>query len=44
MSGSLVWSGVGMSLVPLVFGILTFLLAGFLWLPLDAWKRRALAR
>lgn len=44
VNASLVWGGVGVSLVPLVFGILTFLLAAFLWLPLDAWRRRALAR
>lgn len=44
VSGSLVWGGVGVSLVPLVFGILTFLMAAFLWLPLDAWRRRTRAR
>lgn len=44
VSGSLVWGGVGVSLVPLVFGILTFLVAAFLWLPLDTWRRRALGR
>lgn len=41
-SGSLVWGGIGVALVPLVFGIVTFLVAAFLWLPLDAWRRRTL--
>lgn len=38
VSSALVWGGVGVSLAPLVFGILIFLLAGFLWLPLHAWR------
>lgn len=39
VSSALVWGGVGVSLAPLVFGIVIFLLAGFLWLPLHAWHR-----
>lgn len=44
VSGTLAWGGVGVSLVSLVFGILIFLVAGFLWLPLDAWSRSVSAR
>lgn len=40
-SGPLVWGGVAVSLVSLIFGILVFLVAGLLWLTLDAWRRRA---
>lgn len=36
----LIWSGVSVTLVTLIFGILIFLLSGFLWLALDAWRRR----
>jgi sugar lactone lactonase YvrE len=36
----LVWGGVGVALITLTFGILIFLLSGFLWLALDRWKRR----
>lgn len=39
-SAALIWSGVGVTLTSLVFGILIFLLAGLLWLPLDTWRRR----
>lgn len=39
-SGALIWGGVGVSLVSLIFGILIFLLAGLLWLPLEAWRSR----
>lgn len=42
-SAALIWSGVGVTLTSLVFGILIFLLAGLLWLPLDTWRRRTLA-
>lgn len=43
-SAALIWSGVGVTLTTLVFGILIFLLAGLLWLGLDAWRWRTLAR
>ena len=36
----LIWSGVSVALITLIFGILIFLLSGFLWLALDAWSRR----
>lgn len=42
-SAALIWSGVGVTLTSLVFGILVFLVAGLLWLPLDTWRRRTLA-
>lgn len=42
-STALIWSGVSVTLISLVFGILIFLLAGLLWLPLDTWRRRTLA-
>lgn len=35
----LVWGGVAVALISLAFGILIFLLSGFLWLTLDSWKR-----
>ncbi len=40
VSPELVWGGLGVTLVSLVFGILIFLMSGFLWLALDAWRRR----
>lgn len=43
-SSGLVWGGVGVSLISLAFGILIFLLSGFLWLALDAWRRRLATR
>lgn len=43
-SAGLVWGGVGVALVSLVFGILVFLLSGFLWLALDGWRRRLAER
>lgn len=39
-SPQLIWSGVSVTLVTLIFGILIFLLSGFLWLALDSWSRR----
>ncbi len=36
----LVWSGVGVSLVTLVFGLLVFLLAAFAWFGLRQWSQR----
>ena len=39
-SAELVWGGVGLALISLAFGILVFLLAGFLWLALGTWRRR----
>lgn len=41
VSSTLAWSGVGMSLVPLVFGIVIFLVAALLWLPLNSWGQSA---
>lgn len=41
-SAGLVWGGVGVALVSLAFGILVFLLSGFIWLVLDTWRRRLL--
>ena len=38
-TAGLIWSGVGVSLISLAAGILIFLLAAFLWLVLDAWRR-----
>jgi biopolymer transport protein ExbB/TolQ len=40
VSAPLLWGGVAVALVSLVFGLLIFLLAGILWLLLDAWAHR----
>lgn len=40
----LVWAGLGVSLVTLIFGLLIFLLAALLWFPLREWAGRQLAR
>ncbi len=37
----LVWGGLGVSLVTLVFGLLIFLLAALAWFTLRAWLRRS---
>ena len=37
----LVWSGVGVALIPLIFGILIFLFAALAWVALRHWARRA---
>lgn len=43
-SAGLVWGGIGVTLVSFGFGILIFLLSGFLWLGLDSWRRRLTGR
>jgi hypothetical protein len=43
-SPGLVWGGVAVALVSLVFGLLVFLLSGLLWFALDAWARRIARR
>lgn len=40
VSSSLVWGGVSVSLVSVIFGIVILLLAGVLWLALDQWGAR----
>lgn len=40
----LVWGGVGVSLVTLVFGLLIFLLAAFSWFGLRQWSQRVVVR
>lgn len=41
---TLVWGGVGVSLVSLVFGILIFLFAALGWFALHSWSTRVAAR
>ncbi len=41
---SLVWGGVGVSLVTLVFGLLIFLFAALVWFPLYRWHGRVVRR
>jgi energy-converting hydrogenase Eha subunit E len=41
VDSALAWSGVGVALIPFVFGILIFLLAAFTWVALRHWTTRA---
>ena len=43
-SARLVWGGVSLALISLVFGIVIFLISGLLWFTLDAWARRVRSR
>ena len=37
---SLIWGGVGVTLITLIFGLLIFLFAALAWFGLDAWSAR----
>lgn len=37
---SLIWGGVGVTLITLIFGLLIFLCAALAWFGLDAWSAR----
>src|SRR5690606_21197245 len=39
---SLIWGGVGVTLITLIFGLLIFLFAALVWFGLDAWSARRL--